>query len=117
MSRLPGSLQLGAPSGDVSSMRPEHPDWKPWWIRRAEFGERAIRLADGEIMRNQGYVWPRSARYAVGWGPLPCPYLPGPCQFLLPHPHSHAHDVFMSDDLAEAEAAFFEAERQLLEAQ
>ena len=98
-------------------------------MRRADFEGRSIVLIDstklGEASRiraeidRQAPATPGGSdcdfdkQYGVRWGPAPCRHI-GACPF---PDEAHADEIIWTDDLAEAEAAFFEAERQLLEAQ
>lgn len=78
----------------------EHPDWKPWWVRAARFGDARIVLCDG---RSPTTGTPTFKRWTIWrWDTE------------LHHWTAHYWDGGIWDRYEEAEAAFFEAEAAMV---
>ena len=105
---------------------PEHPGWQPWWVHVAEYDGRKVMLIDREQfsetieqkwsddMRVPAAVSARFdpwLRYWVRRGPVPCLHL-----IACPFPgKDHAEELYATDSLPEAEAAYERACERLRE--
>ena len=96
-------------------MTPEYPDWKPWWIRYAEFDGVRIAVCDRNLtgVHDACWIWASpSPRYSVG---VLTDTVLNWCRCdsrvtALDSSRSRWH----GDSLDEALAAFYEAERELI---
>lgn len=98
-----GAVELQAMTMEQERSRDMRPgEWWPWWVRYAEYDRHKIALVDIHHPSIANRWTKRRPRYGViasDLGTFPCPRSCG-CG------HHHTMTTFVTDDLAEAEAAF-----------